>query len=645
MLFFYKITPLIRLPASINQEFTYSFKTQLDEGDLVLVSFRRRKVLGIITQIISNPKEETYKIKSVLNVIEKKYLNKNQIKLFKELASYYWASLSLLLKTASPKKIISREKFLPNGSARGRFKITKKEIRDAKRLINFSQEKRTLLFFARDRFNIYYYLIAGIINSGGQVLFLVPDLLLLHTYRAQLENIFGTNRVAVLDKGKAGGNYYSNWTAIKSGKKSILLGTRSTVLANFKNLKLVIVEDAHDQSFKQWDQNPRYDARSIAKKFPDYFDCSVIFGSYCPSVSFYNQFKKQKAIFETTNSHAILTIGQAKKHIIDAREKNNFDQSTLITDQVIQKIQQTLAKKQTIFLGTSQKGSSGCYFCRDCGYIPKCPSCERNLYLSSQGELKCPVCGTKMKFPSRCPKCNNQMVKMIGLGIRKLYQEIQRLFPQFQVVLIDEEERKSSQEQKEKIALTLNKGIVVGNVSLLRLAKFNPVTGAVISINADKSLFLPDFTVGEKKYQEISQLLSKNYKLLSQTKYPKNRTTLSALARNYQKFYRRELLSRKRENLPPFTKLIKFSYRDISAEISKKTLEKLKSKLKNIENKLSFFNGPYPGYPEKVRKKYIYHLTIGHPPNSKIDPLRVTEIIDYCTKNKIIIDVDPVGLI
>ncbi len=645
MLSFCKITPLIRLPASINQEFTYSFKNQLNEGDLVLISFRGRKVLGIVTQTIANPGEETYKIKSILKIIEKRCLNKNQIKLLKELADYYWTSLSLLLKITTPKKIISREKFLPNDSARGRFKITKKEITEAKQLINFSQENRVLLFFSKDRSSIYYYLIARIINSGGQVLFLVPDLLLLHAYRIQLENIFGTNRVAVLDKGKAGGNYYSNWTDVKSGKKSILLGTRSAILANFKNLKLVIVEYAHDQSFKQWDQNPRYDARSIAEKFPDYFDCSVIFGSYCHSINLYHKFKKQNAIFKTPKNNTILTSIKAKRKIIDAKERNNFDQSTLITEQVIKRIQQTLDKKQTVFLGTSQKGSSGCYFCRDCGYIPKCPNCERNLYLSSNGELKCPVCGVKMKFPSRCPKCNNKMVKMLGLGIRKLYQEIQRLFPQFQAVLIDEEERRSSQEQKEKIALTLNKGIVIGNVSLLRLAKFNPFTGAVISINADKSLFLPDFTVGEKKHQEISQLLSGNYKLLSQTKYPKNKAVLTALEEDYQKFYRRELISRKRENLPPFTKLIKFSCREISAEKAKEKMKELKSKMENNKHKFSFFSGPYPGYPEKVRKKYIYHLVIGYSPNLKKNIIKTTEIADYCTKNKIIIDVDPVGLI
>ncbi len=645
MPYFYKITPLIRLPASVNQEFTYSSKNKLEPGDLVLINFRRRKTRGIITQKISEFKKQTYKIKRLIQVIEKNYFREKQIKLFREIAGHYQASFALLLKTAAPQKVISRKKGLFGEVARGSFNITQAEVAKAKQLINLAKEKRNLLFFFKDRFNIYCYLIAGTINNGGQVLFLVPDRLLLNTYRLKLESIFGAGKIAVLDKEKAQGEYYSNWEEIRNGKKQILLGTRSAIFANFKNLKLAIIEEAQDMSFKQWDQNPYYDVRFIVEKLPDYFDCSVIFGTFCPNPELYWKFKKQKAIFKPDSKKRSPTKAKVKKQIIDARAKNNFDQSSVISEQIIQSVHQVLAKKQTVFMGTSQKGSSGCYFCNNCGYIPKCPRCERNLYPTGQGELKCPVCGIKIKIPSSCPKCGNRLVKMVGLGNRRLYQEMQKLFPQFQSVLIDENEKKSSQEKKERLALTLKAGIAIGSLSFLRLAKFNSSTGIIISINADKSLFLPDFTSGENRYQEIARLLSEKFSFLLQTKYPKNKTTFNALMENFENFYQKELALRKKEKLPPFSKLIKFSSREFSAKKAKNNLEKLEREIKKNNKKVYFFSEPYPGYPEKARKKYIYHLAIGCPLNLEDEVIKKIINQEYCLKNKISINIEPTGLI
>jgi primosomal protein N' (replication factor Y) (superfamily II helicase) len=645
MLYFFKVTPLINLPSTANQEFTYSSTQKTNKGDLVLTNFRNRKKLGIITEIIKRPQRENYAIKKILKIIEKRYFNEKQLALLQDLAKYYQTSFSLFLKIAVPQKVISRKKYLSNRAVKGSFKITQAEINQAKKLINFSQENKKIFLFAKDRLNIYFYLIARIINGNGQVLFLVPDILLLKAFYLKLVEIFGAGKIAVLNKEKAKGDYYSNWESIKNGTGLIILGTRSTIFANFKNLKLVIIEEAQDSSYKQWDQKPYYDARFVVDKLPDYFDCSVIFGSYCPNIDFYWKFKRREAIFKIPDENKKMSRIKTRRKIIDARIPNNFDQSSFITEQVIQKIKENLNKGKTVFLGTSQGGSSNCYFCNTCGYIPKCPRCERNLYPTGRGELKCPVCGMKVKLASHCPKCGNRLVKMIGLGSRRIYQEVQKIFPQFQAVLIDKDERKISREKKENLAIFLKRGIAIGNLSFLRLAKFNNFTGAVISINADKSLFLPDFTGGEKKYQETTQLLSKKYNFFLQTKYPKKKTIIYSLTENFEKFYKREISLRKKEKLPPFSKLIKFTSREDSSQRARNNLEKLAALIKKDKQKICFFSEPYPGYPEKIRKKYIFHLTIGYPPNLKNKIIENLIKKDYCLKRKIAIDIDPLGLI
>ncbi|MFH1559162.1 MAG: hypothetical protein ABIC19_01385 [Patescibacteria group bacterium] len=450
-LYLYKITPLLRLPASINQVFTYSSKIKFENGDLVLVDFRNRKTAGIVMGREKASKESERektgqrKIKGIIKIIEKKSLSRWQLKLLKRTARHYWASLALFLKIGIPQKTRASSVFEKTVAGSGSFRIDKREIQQAKTIIDKIKTKPEWLFISSDRINVYLYLISWAIKQEKQALFLVPDLFLLHAYNRLFLEVFGSGKLAVFDKNQAKGQYYKAWEDMRSGKKKIIIGTRSAVFGSFRDLGLVIIDEAHDKSFKQWDMNPRYDARWIAQRMPDYFDCPVIWGTNSPDVKDYYFFNKKQAVIRDNSPEQKILKEKAwilDAHIVDAGEKNNYAGSRVITEEVLKVTGENLAKARTIFLGTAQKGISSAYYCRDCGYIPKCPRCLVNYYSTSQGKLNCPVCNRQREFPVQCPKCRNPIIRMVGIGTERLNNELKKLFPGMPIVVINDEKKR-----------------------------------------------------------------------------------------------------------------------------------------------------------------------------------------------------------
>jgi primosomal protein N' (replication factor Y) len=342
-----------------------------------------------------------------------------------------------------------------------------------------------------------------------------------------------------------------------------------------------------------------------------------------------------------------------KNLIIDSNQRPFFNHSFYLSDPVIEILNQNQTEKKVFFLATAQKGTSSSYICSDCNYIPRCRRCDKFYYVTKDNRLKCPICEIKKPIIKKCPKCQSSIIKYMGLGEKKLLSELlrlknNRLIPDYPLLEFNETLKAKTKENLIEKIINLKQGFIIGGSQVLNLAFFNPNTYAILHLNSDKNLFYPDFNVGENKFEEIASINSDHYLTVMQTKFFENNFINLALNNNYQKFYQTELKSRKENNLPPFVKLIKFNFKAKDQKEALKVLTKLNRKIKKLKSLLKLHLDPYPGYPEKIRGYYIYKLTIGFKEKDRLKLYKnkdFQEIIVFCNKNKINLDVDPVGIV
>lgn len=645
----YGIVPLVKLPVHLEGEFTYLSRLELMTGDLVKIPFRNRPSLGIVARRLEKnglgiPSQPH--LKEVAELVEKSHLFSWQIDLAKEAAVHYLTPAAMFIKAMCPKRVLQRNPVPCRGKAQGRFTIKQREAELSREVIKKLNLDKKILLFYKDRINIYLYLLSYFIKKGKRVLFLVPEQSLLSAYDELFGRVFGENEVADLGKDASQGSFYSTWQNIRRGKQKIILGTRSAVFAPFPDLDLIIIDEAHDTSHKQWDLNPRYDTRFMAELIQKQLTCQILWGSYCPSVQDYYEFSRKDAVIPKD-----ATLDEARDieehvYIIDAEERGNYASSKIFTEPAIEAIARLIDKQKTVFLATSQKGSFGCYYCADCGHIFKCSCCNRSYYATDDA-LKCPDCHRKIPLPSSCPVCHNRVVKAVGLGIGKLYEEAKKIFPKNQALLIADQTGTKRDKKLERLAIFLKGGIVVGSMNFMRLARFNPHAGGCFLINADKSLFLPDFTAAERRYQEIAQLATEKYDNYVQTKFMESLILTEALAGKYQSFYLRELAARRRDHLPPFRKIILFTSRDTLQENALLALGELRQVIIGaIEEKHVgefIVSDIYPGFPEKIRNKYRFHLSLSFKKKVRRH-IDLAQIRMVAGKHNVVIDVDPVSL-
>lgn len=660
------VIPLAKMPAGSSEYFTYRTKIRLNTGDLLTIPFRKKKILGIVyaptvnkiterhdSKENKNKSAPKFQVKDIIKIEEKNFLTPAHIELARKVSAYYYVSLPSIMRLLVPERTSARGLPARQKVAQGSFFIRKQDIKAAQEIgRKFKGGQQELLFFARDRQSVYLYLAAQIIKKGQQVLLLVPDKFLLSAWAAYLEKIIGSKYLAILDKETSHGSYYANWQKIREGRPLIICGTRSAIFSPTKNLGMVIIDECHDASFKQWDQNPRYDATKVARFMSQDWQVPLLYGSNCPPVHLFHVLGKNDSVVREKTAEKSRSLG---KSIINAGEPANFAQSKCITEKIVEQIGTALDAGQNVFIATSQKGSGGCHFCADCGHIFKCPHCDRNYYPLGSTELLCPSCGHKSKTPSACPQCKNTAIKKVGIGIEGIHAEIRRLFPHSTLILL--EERKNKLEtKKEQVCLTLKQGVIIGTLGLARIARFNPNTACVILINADRTMFIPDFTSRERYYQEMAQLKSSRFKTIVQTRYPENKTLRRAMREAYDNFYADELEMRREQLLPPFGNLFLWTVRDQKQNNAQKkiarlrlylseTLRGLKNEGAKTEHPPYLLSETYQGYPEKIRGAYVFHLSLAISAKAGLEMLPLTEISSYCARNNVILDIDPVGLI
>lgn len=527
---------------------------------------------------------------------------------------------------------------------------------------HFAENKTSLLYgvTGSGKTEIYIYFIQKAIENGDQVLFLLPEIALTSQIVNRLISFFGS-KVGVYHSKFNEFEKVEIWNAVQNKKKgvlnqySIVLGARSSIFLPFSNLGLIIVDEEHDTSYKQFEPAPRYNARDSALVLAQIHNAKTILGSATPSIESFHHATQNKYGLFTLNERfgeAILPeiiMVDLKEQQLKKLMKSHYS-SVLINH-----IALALDRKEQIILFQNRRGFSSRIECEDCHYTIPCKSCDVTLtYHKKANILKCHYCGYSIEIPKQCPVCGSIKLNTKGFGTEKIESDLEIYFPNARIARMDYDTTRSKNSYQQIITEFENHeiDILIGTQMVTKGLDFDSVSVVGI-INADNMLSFPDFRAFERSYQLMAQVSGRAGrkdilgKVIIQS-YNPNHPVFDFIKHNqYQKMYEIQLDERKKFSYPPFIRMIKISVKDVDFQ----KVNKASDVLAKMIEKSTHLKVIGPEFPliGRINNWYLKDIIIKIPKNYSLSLLKSAinstieqfeTILDYksCRISK---DVDP----
>jgi primosomal protein N' (replication factor Y) (superfamily II helicase) len=438
--------------------------------------------------------------------------------------------------------------------------------------------------------NVLIKYIEQILQVQKQVLYLVPEITLTAQLINKLYSYFG-DALGVYHSKYSNNERVETWQNVRSGKIKILLGARSALFLPFTNLGAIIVDEEHDSSYKQFDANPRYQARDAAVVLANLSKAQIIFASATPSIETYRNTQINKyALVELNERFGDAVLPQIE--IVDNKIlPNQQRQSKLMSEYLIESIKTTLSKRKQVVLFQNRRGFAPYLFCGTCGWTASCQNCDVCItYHKSTDKLHCHYCGTKWQVFKHCPSCKSDTLHFKNYGTERVEEEVQRVFPQVIVDRLDTDTARTKNKYN-TIIKNIEKNytqVLVGTQMVAKGLDFENVQTVGV-LNADALFTLPEYRVNERAFQLLSQVSGRAGRkgeqglVLLQTANTHNHYLSLVQQHDYKSFYKLELEYRQQFNYPPFVRLIKISLRHRNGITASSSADLLAAKLRHIK--------------------------------------------------------------
>lgn len=415
---------------------------------------------------------------------------------------------------------------------------------------------------------IYVKLIENVINNGQQVLYLLPEIALTTQLVSRLQNYFG-EQVAIFHSKYSTHERVEVWNNVlnNSSKAQIVLGARSSIFLPFNNLGLIIVDEEHEQSFKQFDPAPRYHARDTAVVLVNIYKAKMLLGSATPSLeSYFNAKQNKYGLVELV--HRYNNVLMPDIELVDIKDKlKRKRMKGHFSDRLIEEMRDTLSEGNQIILFQNRRGFSPIVECNTCGHSPQCPNCDVSLtYHQYRNQLRCHYCGYNRVMLQDCMACGSQDLDSKGFGTEQIEEEVKLLFPDSKVARMDLDTTRGKYGY-EKIITALEQqeiDILVGTQMLTKGLDFRNVKLVGI-MNADNMLNFPDFRAHERSFQLMLQVSGRagrteeRGKVLIQTYNPHHNILQQVSTNNYINMFKEQMNDRYNYKYPPVYKQVKIT--------------------------------------------------------------------------------------
>ncbi len=416
---------------------------------------------------------------------------------------------------------------------------------------------------------IYVKLISNVLKQGQQVLYLVPEIALTTQLVSRLQHYFGA-QVSVFHSKYSLHERVEVWQNVlqNSDKAQIVLGARSSVFLPFTNLGLVIVDEEHEQSYKQFDPAPRYHARDTAIVLANLHNANTLLGSATPSIeSYFNATKTKKYGFVTLDKR-YNDVLLPEIELIDIKDKHKRKRMKgHFSDQLIEEMSEALEHNHQIILFQNRRGYSPIVECNTCGHSPQCPNCDVSLtYHQYKKQLRCHYCGYHMSMLINCLACGSTAMDSKGFGTEQVEKEVKSLFPEIKVARMDLDTTRGKHGYERIITAFEQQevDILVGTQMLTKGLDFRNVKLVGI-MNADNMLNFPDFRAHERSYQLMQQVAGRagrtkeRGKVLIQTYNPYHKILQQVSNNDYLGMFNEQMDDRHNFKYPPIYRLIKIT--------------------------------------------------------------------------------------
>ncbi len=617
------------------------------------------KTDGILTmKNISEVKDVTQKItyvyinydnenidKEINTIISKKNKQSQVLELLLESNDMAMKDILNILKISnSPIKTLEKNNIIyleqvevlrnPKKSEQYKGNVVKEHTEEQKNAINFISEKVENGIFEKSillhgitgsgKTEVYINIVEKVLKKGEQAIILVPEISL----TGQLVDIFTSyfgELVTVTHSRLSLGERYDQWKRAKEGKVKIVIGPRSALFMPFNNLGIVIIDEEHDSSFKS-DVTPKYSAREVAEMRGKISNCQVILGSATPKVeTYYKALQGEYDLVELKNrvNKKLPTV-----QLVDLREELAEGNKSIFSSKLLELMIEAINKDEQVILFLNKRGYSSFVNCRTCGEVIKCPDCDVSMtYHHFNNTLQCHYCNRKRKNPNKCPICGSKYIKHFGIGTQKIADEIKQLFPDENVVRMDQDTTKGKNSHEELIKQFRNKEarFLVGTQMIAKGLDFSDVT-VVGVIAADLSLNMNEYLASELTFSLLTQVAGragrseKNGNVVIQSYKPEHYAITLAKDNNYEEFYKNEIAYRKISDNPPFCNNFYIYGTSIDEKKLIKTLYQLVDYmlqykyeiLKKTDKENLFFEivGPAPAVISKVRRRYKWRILV-----------------------------------
>ncbi|MDR2402169.1 MAG: primosomal protein N' [Cytophagales bacterium] len=556
------------IPIKIDKLLTYHCEKEIHIGSLVQVQVLSKDYVGLVENFSET--KPNFSTKPILKILQENCYSETFIQTIKWIAEYYFCPLGLVLKNFLP-SFVTKQKFIFSKTLSPSTKILQHEnlltegveTEDVKKIAEQLKTKSTVLLMGKNRFQLYNFFISKILQKKGTVVILVPN-------NDYLEKIFPNLKIfepyLLIFKTEDANKKIANWARIKNNTDPLLLvGTKNILSLPLQKIDFLIIEEEQDDLYLQEQNLPHYNARNVFLYFANLLKTKIILGTNTPSLStFYNVEKKKYGLFEMHDE-------EEKKNEISLCKIHMGNQ--IFTNRSLQEIKKFVNEGKQVIILQNRLGYFDNLICQDCGFCYKCKNCSVGLTFHKKEKiLKCHYCWKNYKSIDFCGDCGSENFSRVEMGIEKIFEYLQILFPGKKILQIDAEVIKPKR-NKEKILEEIEVADLIIGTRVIENLKFAKATLLVLP-DFDRLLTDSDFFSNEKIYKMLAKLKEiPQEKMIIQTSIPEH--TIFKNLNDYKKFYEEEISDRIQYKYPPLSRVIEIECKNRDEKLLQETIENI----------------------------------------------------------------------
>tara|TARA_Y100001970_G_scaffold281502_1_gene392408 strand:- start:3476 stop:5428 length:1953 start_codon:yes stop_codon:yes gene_type:complete len=644
----------VLIPNIFNYAFTYDTnKLKLSAGDYVIVPFGKSNKIGVVWSEFEKNSSKNFSIKKVIKKLEVPKLNIETINFINKFSSYNLIPKGMALKLLIGSNISEKLKYdkLVNKVSFKKYKFElSEEQKSSLKEMNKNNEKFRVHVLqgitGSGKTIVYFEALKEILKKGLQVLVLLPEIGLTSQFEKKFEEFFGFKPLLWHSR-ISKKNKQLMWKDIVSGSSKVVIGARSSLFLPFKKLGMIIVDEEHDQSYKQ-DEGVIYNARDMAilRGFEENIPVNLI--TAVPSIETFDNIKKNKySLSKLTKRYKDASLPNYQ--IIDLN-KSNKKKSKWISDEIIKKVDEHLNKKDQVLFFLNRRGFSPSAFCTKCLKVSFCPNCSIKLvYHKNKNNLLCHYCGYKTQLNRKCEKGDKCIFTFSGPGVERIAEEIKKLFPLKKQAIFssDTMNKKKSFEIIDKI--TKNEIEILVATQLASKGFHFPHLNCIVVVDIDLTTQGHDLRAAEKNLQLYHQLAGragrtgKPATVYFQTYNINKNMILDITNKDPDIFLNKELELRRMNKLPPFERFISLIITGSNEKILENNCLNFK---KHLDDKIKCkILGPVNAPLYKLKKKFRSRLLIRSDKKTSIQESlsKIIPKFKFSKGIKLIVDVDPIN--